>query len=145
MKRLALAVLLLAQPAAAQEVSKAGGAKLRLLDKLSGQVSDMVLADGQSQNFGRIEVRVDECRYYSDNPTAEAFAHLTVIEQNAEAPVFDGWMIASSPALSAMDHPRYDVWVLRCDVQDLELPEVVEDPAVDPNADPAATDDGTAQ
>ena len=31
-----------------------------------------------------------------------------------EKALFDGWMIASSPALSALDHPRYDVWVLRC-------------------------------
>ena len=27
---------------------------------------------------------------------------------------FAGWMIADSPALNALDHPRYDVWVLRC-------------------------------
>lgn len=138
-------LLLLAHPAAAQEVTKAGGAKLRLLDKLSGQVTDMVLADGQSQSFGHLTVRVDECRYYPDNQTAEAFAHLTINEDKAAAPVFDGWMIASSPALSAMDHPRYDVWVLRCDVPDLKLPDVVEDPSVDPNADPAATDSGDGQ
>ena len=29
--------------------------------------------------------------------------------------LFDGWMIASSPALNALDHPRYDVWVIGCD------------------------------
>ena len=28
--------------------------------------------------------------------------------------IFKGWMFASSPALSALDHPRYDVWVLSC-------------------------------
>ena len=27
---------------------------------------------------------------------------------------FSGWMIASTPALSAMDHSRYDIWVMRC-------------------------------
>ena len=27
---------------------------------------------------------------------------------------FYGWMFASSPALSALDHPRYDIWVLKC-------------------------------
>ena len=33
-----------------------------------------------------------------------------------EQPVtrFSGWMFASSPALSAMEHPVYDVWVLDC-------------------------------
>ncbi len=28
--------------------------------------------------------------------------------------VFSGWMFASSPGLSYMDHPIYDVWVLDC-------------------------------
>ncbi len=28
--------------------------------------------------------------------------------------LFSGWMLASAPALNAMDHPRYDVWALRC-------------------------------
>jgi hypothetical protein len=28
---------------------------------------------------------------------------------------FSGWMFASSPALSAMEHPVYDLWVLDCE------------------------------
>ena len=28
--------------------------------------------------------------------------------------VFSGWMFASSPALSAMEHAIYDVWVVDC-------------------------------
>ncbi|MEE9208857.1 MAG: DUF2155 domain-containing protein, partial [Kiloniellales bacterium] len=28
--------------------------------------------------------------------------------------VFSGWMFASSPAVSAMEHPVYDVWVIDC-------------------------------
>ena len=28
--------------------------------------------------------------------------------------VFSGWMFSSNPALSAMDHPVYDVWVIDC-------------------------------
>ena len=27
---------------------------------------------------------------------------------------FTGWMFASSPALNALEHPVYDVWVLDC-------------------------------
>lgn len=40
--------------------------------------------------------------------------HLTVMEQGQPSPAFSGWMVASSPALSALEHPRYDVQVLRC-------------------------------
>ena len=28
--------------------------------------------------------------------------------------LFSGWMYASSPAVSAMEHPVYDVWVIDC-------------------------------
>ena len=41
--------------------------------------------------------------------------------------LFEGWMIASSPALMALDHPRYDVWALRCGAApDEALPELTE-------------------
>ena len=30
--------------------------------------------------------------------------------------VFSGWMFASSPAASSMEHPVYDVWVIDCRV-----------------------------
>lgn len=90
------------------------GAALKGLDRLSGQVSDFTLKVGETALFGRIEVSLAECRYPEDNPTGEAYAWLTMRDQGSETPLFDGWMIASSPALNALDHARYDVWVIRC-------------------------------
>jgi hypothetical protein len=57
---------------------------------------------------------MDECRYPADNPAGDAEAHLTISDNLRPEPVFNGWMIASSPGLSSLDHPRYDVWVLSC-------------------------------
>lgn len=144
MKRLAICLALCAQMAAAQTVEDAPGAKLRLLDKITGTLTDMDLSNGQSQTVGRLTVQMDACRYDPENPAAEAFAHLTVLDAAKPDPVFNGWMTASSPALSALDHPRYDVWVLRCDVPDVVLPEVDETPVEEPPADatPDATTDG---
>jgi hypothetical protein len=36
--------------------------------------------------------------------------------QRGEDPkrLFSGWMFASSPALSALEHPVYDVWAVDC-------------------------------
>jgi hypothetical protein len=121
----ALAVMLaLALPAAAQEIDPAQssrleftdstGAQLRFLDKLTSETGDVTISRGQSAKFGRLVVRLDSCRYPTGNPASDAEAHLTVIEETSEAPLFSGWMLASSPALSALDHPRYDVWVLSC-------------------------------
>ncbi len=90
------------------------GATLRGLDKVSGEVLDFELSAGDTANLGRIEVTLTECRYPEDNQAGEAFAWVTVSDPRREAPIFDGWMSANSPALNAVDHPRYDVWVIRC-------------------------------
>lgn len=112
----ALAVLLcLALPAQAQDMASAPGGSLRFLDKITGTVLDLRLGRGQSVTQGRLTIQLDECRYPRDNPAADGQAHLTVMDSLSPTPVFSGWMMASSPALSAMDHPRYDVWVLSCD------------------------------
>lgn len=119
-----LVLILAATSASAAEFDEAPGAKLRVLDKLTAEVADITIARGQSQAFGRMTVQLDACRYPSGNQVAEALAHLTILNQGAAQPSFSGWMVASSPALSALDDPRYDVWVIRCDVPDLVLPEV---------------------
>ena len=139
MKRLAVVLALCAAPALAQEMATAPGAQLRILDKLTGAVLDLTLANDQSTTVGRVTVQLNECRYPADKQTAEAEVHLTVIDASATDPVFNGWMVASSPALSALDHPRYDVWVLRCDVGDLALPEA---PAEEPAEEDTAPTDG---
>lgn len=121
MRALAL-VLALALPVAAQETEQAPaaeytdsqGAQLRFLDKLTSETGDVTLTLGQSAKFGRLVVRLDSCRYPTGNPSSDAEAHLTVTEETTGSELFNGWMLASSPALSALDHPRYDVWVLSC-------------------------------
>ena len=133
--RLALAAVFaaLAPMAMAQDMATAAGAQMRFLDKLTGAVTDLDMASGQSATLGRLSIQMNECRYPADNQTAEALASITVIDTGSPDPVFNGWMVASSPALSALDHPRYDVWVLRCDVADLALP-TVEDAPVEGDA-----------
>ena len=39
---------------------------------------------------------------------------MVITDRNSRATLFDGWMVASSPALSALDDARYDVWVMAC-------------------------------
>ncbi len=35
-------------------------------------------------------------------------------DEKDEELLFSGWMFASSPGLNALEHPVYDVWVIRC-------------------------------
>ncbi len=102
-------------PAEAQDSAVTGtGAVLRALDKVSGQTQDIQVRSGQAANVFRLVVELAECRYPAENPTGDAYAFLVVREESSQEAVFAGWMIASSPALNALDHARYDVWVLRC-------------------------------
>ena len=144
----AIVAFTLAAPAAAEEMALAKGAELRILDKLTGQLTDADLPVGQRVSVGKLTVQLNECRYPASNQTAEAEAHLTISDTAVSEPVFAGWMISSSPALSALDHPRYDVWVMRCDVPQLDLPDVEplpEDGEGQPAEGEATTDEGAGQ
>ncbi len=112
--RLALALALVAFPAMAQDTTDAPGALLRGLDKVSGIATDIEIMAGASAKLGRLEIALSNCRYPANDPSSNAYAHLTIRDPLASAVSFDGWMIASSPALNALDHPRYDLWLLRC-------------------------------
>lgn len=99
----------ISQPATERGVT----VSLRALDKMLGQPTDIELSMGQTVVFGRIAIRAVECRYPAADPGGDAFAYLEVLDLEGDA-LFEGWMIASSPALNALEHARYDVWVLGC-------------------------------
>ncbi len=108
-------MLMLAQAASAQDAASQGtGAILRGLDKVDGNVGDMPLRNGQSAEIGRLSVELRECRYPAGDAAGDAFAYVTIRDTQSQKVEFAGWMIGSSPALNALEHPRYDVWVLRC-------------------------------
>lgn len=102
----------------AQDVASAPAGTVRWLDKISGVTKDIEMTVGETQAHGRLSITLDDCRYPVNDPASNAFAHLTIRDSLQANPVFMGWMIATSPALSSMDHARYDVWVLRCKTPD---------------------------
>jgi hypothetical protein len=104
----------IAIPGQQERVVTANGAMLRGLDKVAGTSRDIRLMNGQTDMIGHLQVQLRECRYPDDNPTGEAYAWIEVLDTRADQTLFAGWMIASSPALSALDHARYDLWVLNC-------------------------------
>ena len=97
-----------------EAVANGTGGVVRWLDKVSGRRVDIALAPGEEKTEGRLTIRLRECRYPVDDPSSNAYAYLTVRDNLVSTPIFEGWMIASSPALNPLDSPRYDVWLLRC-------------------------------
>ncbi len=117
LRSLFLAICLATAPAIAQQspdAEAAPGAVLRALDRVAGTLVDIEMETGRTARQGRLEITLQECRYPTANPASDAYALLMIRDTKTDELVFSGWMVASSPALNALDHPRYDVWVLRC-------------------------------
>jgi len=95
-------------------VSQGVAGRLRVLDKITGVVTDLTLALGETSAVGHLTITLGDCRYPTDNPAGDAFGEMTISYDGSATPLFTGWMIASAPALNALDHPRYDVWMLSC-------------------------------
>jgi hypothetical protein len=92
-------------------------AVLRALDKVAARVQTFNVPVGQPVSFGRLEILVKSCFTRPPEETPENSALLFITKLNAKGQkttVFDGWMFASSPGLSAMDDPVYDIWVIEC-------------------------------
>jgi hypothetical protein len=111
---MALALALGAGSAAADpmQVAVLGG-----LDKITAHVSTFEVPVGQTVSFGALQVTARACDKRPPEETPESAAFLEVVEARpgeTPRPLFTGWMFASSPALSAMDNPIYDLWVLDC-------------------------------
>ena len=110
---LAVAVLA-AAPAGADPY---GVAVLQGLDKVTARVSTIEAPVGHPVRFGTLEIVARTCDKRPPEETPESAAFLDIWELRPGEPgasLFRGWMFASSPALSAMEHPVYDVWVLDC-------------------------------
>lgn len=133
---LATAAMALASAGAAA-LEPRTGVKLRALDKITGNSTDLTAKVGETLKFGRLSVTVRACFQAppEDTPESAAFLEIhtttteaqrqTAAEKSGKAPrgpkpigadglLFSGWMFSSSPGLSALEHPTYDVWVITC-------------------------------
>lgn len=136
---------LVALTASANTMVQKNQATLRALDKITGRSTDIVVKVGEPVIYGSLRVELKTCyqappeevpesaaflRIASTQPVAVETMEVAVDAKPAtpsegESPIlFSGWMYASSPGLNALEHPVYDVWVIRCTAPDpVKLPE----------------------
>lgn len=123
--------------AAAKEMTPLPRVKLQTLDKATARTQTFEARVGSTLQFGRLFIKVQTCQKSSPIELPESAAFVQIWENNKETQkpewVYSGWMFASSPALSPVDHPIYDVWLKEC------LPEVGQEPAPVKPAMPAET------
>lgn len=92
-------------------------AELQGLDKVTARTQRFYAPVGQATRFGTLEISVADCLVNVPEAPPESVAYLTIVDNKpGQAPekLFAGWMFASTPSLSALDHGVYDVRVLAC-------------------------------
>jgi hypothetical protein len=112
----ALLATTLARPAGA-DMTPESVALLEGLDKITARVSKFDAPVGAAVQFGTLAIRVRDCEKSSPEDTPESAAFVEIDETRSGETrnrVFSGWMFASSPALSALEHAVYDVILLDC-------------------------------
>lgn len=91
---------------------------LRGLNKVVGRVSTFEVPLGTVSTFENLEIIARKCVKSPPDERPENAALLEVREiKTGEEPkqIFLGWMLSSSPGLSALEHPVYDITVLSCE------------------------------
>jgi hypothetical protein len=90
---------------------------LRALDKVTGRVQMLEATLGEEMHFGKLRITPRQCRKSLPEDPPESVAFLEIQEERdaqKRVSVFEGWMFASNPSVSAMEHPVYDVWLVEC-------------------------------
>lgn len=107
---------LISLPASSSNIAT-NTARMQAMDKITGRVSEIDVPVGGLANFGSFSVLVRKCVTASPEDTPENTAFVDVVDNyRSSNPVniFKGWMFSSTPALNAVEHPIYDIWLLKC-------------------------------
>ncbi len=98
---------------------------LQGLDKISARTSRIEAPVGTTVRFGTLSIAVRDCEQSSPEDSPENAAFLQIYETPPGEDVkrlFSGWMFSSSPALSELQHPVYDVTLLACKAANAQAP-----------------------
>ena len=98
-------------------INKNAVAELRGLNKITARTSEVRVKSGAVSSFGNLEITLHDCRKSLPSEKPEAKALLEIWENKlptGKEKIFLGWMFMSSPSLSTLEHPVYDITVQGC-------------------------------
>lgn len=87
------------------------------LDKITGRITEFDAPIDKTVAFGELKVTPHVCYTRPPTEAPNTTSYVDVVETtlaNEQKKIFSGWMFASSPGLSGVEHPIYDVWLVDC-------------------------------
>lgn len=93
------------------------GVVLGGIDKVAARTAKFEANLKQKVFYNTLIITAFACKMRPPEEPPESAAFLEIQERKPDGTtqkLFSGWMFASSPALNALEHPVYDVWVVSC-------------------------------
>ena len=112
----AFAVLAFAAPALAETLANPV-AQFSGLDKITGRITTFDVYIDETVQFGALQITPRACYTRPPTETQRTSVFVEVDQVSLKGSIdriFTGWMFADSPALNAIDHAVYDIWLLDC-------------------------------
>lgn len=100
----------------AAEIST-NAALMQAMDKVTGRVNKIIVPVNSKVTYGDFSLVLRACKKRSAEETPENFAFIDVTDKTLgkeEYNIFRGWVLSSTPGISAIEHPIYDIWLLEC-------------------------------
>jgi len=111
-----VAMLALVVPATAETLANPV-AQFSGLDKITGRITTFDVYINETVQFGALQITPRACYTRPPTETQRTTVFVEVDQVNLSGKIeriFTGWMFADSPALNAIDHAVYDIWLLDC-------------------------------
>jgi len=91
-------------------------ANFKLLDKISNKLTEKSIKVNDSDIMGTLSIKVYSCFTEPPDEIPEDYVLIDVKDnfQDKKKSIYIGWMISSSPDVTPLEHPIYDLWLLDC-------------------------------
>ena len=87
------------------------------LDKITGRITKFDVYMDETVQFGALQITPRVCYTRPPTETQRTSVFIEVDQVSLKGSItriFTGWMFADSPALHAIDHAVYDIWLNDC-------------------------------
>ncbi len=86
------------------------------LNKITAKTSILEAKVGDTIRFGKITITIHKCwqAALDQKPESKILLEVHDNDQSSKNRIFYGWMFSSSPSISALEHPIYDITAVSC-------------------------------
>ena len=91
-------------------------AKLNLLDKTTNKVTQKIINVNSIIDWDSLNIQIYACYSTSPGEIPEDYVLLEIKDTLSKKKeyIYRGWMISSSPDVTPLEHPIYDLWLIDC-------------------------------